>query len=783
MSDLRIADAPELEESEVQGGLKIPTGGFGNKAINMNTVASWVVKDKDLPNKGYVDNATTQVNQGLSGHVANKNNPHEVTKAQLGLGNVDNTADTDKPVSNAVNAALNTKADKSLLDGKADKSATYTKEEVDGTIDDLYQSLEDNFVENGAALPYDPQVTYNDGAIVVEGGVLKKVKGGVLVNAVDAESINVGDTTLDVFAQKQKEKVITARDGGAKGDGVTLDTQALRAQIANLKSGQKLILQDGTYLIDGSLGNLPRGASIVCDGNAEIKLSATAIVQPWVKIITATEDNLIQVNIDGGRYNTIGITGIGSKDTVGWKNVKILNCNIKNTQNAMFAIGASRCLIMGNTVTGTRNSGLLFSLIAGEKVMRNTIANNNFEDMGDTAVAFHSSHLDVEMAYNIVHGNTAKDTQRITGGFAFDFEEGVGELKHHNIFSNNVVEQEFVSEFSQCGFVMGDCRDSLITGNIAKGNRNLLSIGIDIFEGHRITVSNNKLDNFRTGIHTRLTKDCQITGNTILDCGSSINNEFWAYSGITLTNGGDVKNLKVKDNTIIFSENFTDRCAGIGAYCGTTRSMQNIDIKDNTIIGCIGYSIGLQLNSELNKNINIDGNNIYCSDGVLSPPIRVYNTSELALSRNLIINPKHPVTIQKSDKVTISSNKVRDERDVSELSSYFSIGSNQAQQSTNVRLFDNDLESLAANPLLVPVADLTTITLRDNLGFKTRNIGSTTATAGSVVTHGLAFRPKNIVVTPRAAATGLFVSDITTTTFKINFNETNQLQFDWVAEY
>ena len=41
-------------------------------------------------------------------HIANKSNPHGVTKAQVGLGNVDNTSDADKPVSTATQAALNT---------------------------------------------------------------------------------------------------------------------------------------------------------------------------------------------------------------------------------------------------------------------------------------------------------------------------------------------------------------------------------------------------------------------------------------------------------------------------------------------------------------------------------------------------------------------------------------------------------------------------------------------------------------------------------------------------
>lgn len=39
-------------------------------------------------------------------HTANKDNPHKVTKEQVGLGNVDNTSDMDKPVSNAAAEAI-----------------------------------------------------------------------------------------------------------------------------------------------------------------------------------------------------------------------------------------------------------------------------------------------------------------------------------------------------------------------------------------------------------------------------------------------------------------------------------------------------------------------------------------------------------------------------------------------------------------------------------------------------------------------------------------------------
>jgi hypothetical protein len=45
----------------------------------------------------------------LTSHTSNTSNPHSVTKAQVGLGNADNTSDANKPVSTATQTALNAK--------------------------------------------------------------------------------------------------------------------------------------------------------------------------------------------------------------------------------------------------------------------------------------------------------------------------------------------------------------------------------------------------------------------------------------------------------------------------------------------------------------------------------------------------------------------------------------------------------------------------------------------------------------------------------------------------
>lgn len=50
--------------------------------------------------------------KNISTHISDKSNPHGVTKAQVGLGNVDNTSDLNKPISTATQKALDTKQDK-----------------------------------------------------------------------------------------------------------------------------------------------------------------------------------------------------------------------------------------------------------------------------------------------------------------------------------------------------------------------------------------------------------------------------------------------------------------------------------------------------------------------------------------------------------------------------------------------------------------------------------------------------------------------------------------------
>lgn len=62
--------------------------------------------DEDKPVSTAQQAAIDAVSTSLNEHKSNVSNPHKVTKAQVGLGNADNTSDADKPVSTAQAAAI-----------------------------------------------------------------------------------------------------------------------------------------------------------------------------------------------------------------------------------------------------------------------------------------------------------------------------------------------------------------------------------------------------------------------------------------------------------------------------------------------------------------------------------------------------------------------------------------------------------------------------------------------------------------------------------------------------
>ena len=89
-----------------------------DKLITINQASSFTAgvmsaSDKTkldgLKAQAEIDTSINNVQNNLNAHINNRTNPHRVTKEQIGLDQVDNTSDANKPISTATQNALNDK--------------------------------------------------------------------------------------------------------------------------------------------------------------------------------------------------------------------------------------------------------------------------------------------------------------------------------------------------------------------------------------------------------------------------------------------------------------------------------------------------------------------------------------------------------------------------------------------------------------------------------------------------------------------------------------------------
>jgi len=266
MADLRIVDAPEIPTENITGQEKIPTGGSGNYSITLDSVADYTKTTKDLVDTTTVDGKVNGVRQELETHIEDLLNPHQVTKGQIGLGNVDNTADADKPVSNstqsAIIGAVATKADKTYVDNqltlKSDKTYVDSQLALKASQVDVDSSLltksDKTYVDDQLALKTDK--TYTDSQL----------------------ALKVDKTYVDSTLLTKADKTYTDSQLALKVDKTYVDSQdsSLQSQINQKATAEYLdnALTQQTNTVNTTLSNLSTVASkfypTLAQANADI---------------------------------------------------------------------------------------------------------------------------------------------------------------------------------------------------------------------------------------------------------------------------------------------------------------------------------------------------------------------------------------------------------------------------------------------------------------------------------------------------------------------------------
>lgn len=351
MAKLRITDAALL--STVKGNEKIPTGEVGNYAVSIDQVAAYTKEKLNLEDSTSVDNKVLDVQTDIDLHKNDLLNPHQVTKTQVGLGNVDNTSDLDKPLSNADITALSLKADKTYVDSQDQLKADKTT--VEGL---LLLKADKSYVDSQDQLKADKTT--------VEASLLLKAdKVDLTASKVSSDGGQTQQEINDFGGAKWHSKL----GGYDLGATVKLENgDIVKSTVANnstnpninmtgwfvpyMRGSQNLVELTDKATSRSNLDVYSKGEALAKDNNLS-ELSDKAIARTNLDVYSKTETNTAINNAKTILNNTLTSTATDQALTAAQGKVLKDLADTKLTTTSAFGVGQPWTNLTGSRTLGT----------------------------------------------------------------------------------------------------------------------------------------------------------------------------------------------------------------------------------------------------------------------------------------------------------------------------------------------------------------------------------------------------------------------------------------------
>lgn len=594
----------------------------------------------------------------------------------------------------------------------------------------------------------------------------------------------------------------------AIGQGRRIPINAyLNAAIASLAGGQTLFFPAiaAPYCIDvstplngGKLSTepLPNGSHVLMEAGAWITIAPGQM--GGVYFFSPTENNILQINVDGGEFPVRGgMTGrwaaaeCWGTHGIGARNVVIVDSEFRNLTYGVRMLGADGCKIVRSRFQRIKRSGVLIQSDAGRPANNNLVSTNTFEDMGDTAVAFHPTDVGAVVSANAIHRNTAKNTQHLALGFAFDFEPGFsfGRISNNAII-DNTVEQSSISAYQQGGVTMnlysqgGMIARNRLIGNFVEG-----SVGVNIPRNQDVTVIDNHIEGFRGGaVLADGSTRADIKRNAISNCGTGLAGS-GLFSAVTVAWLEGCDDCAIASNDFLWTEDYAYAGVQGGAIMANggdpRKPVVGLRIRDNTIRNPLGFGIGVRGYADAPNAIRdpvLEGNRMTGSHkGRTSSgnPIQMRYVVGGSIRNNQMSEARFGIDLTGSRGLSVQANTLRNAISRAPLPYWVDISG-----ATRIELSNNRFDT----PVLVkvrPIGQLTDPahknTARGNAGFTTENRGVSIELApGGSIPHGLDAMPRFFAVAPSFGVGEVTVS-ANTTDLIVDFRNGERASFTWNA--
>ena len=218
----------------------------------------------------------SSINQALNAHIDNKENPHSVTKEQIGLGNVDNTSDLDKPMSTATKDYIDTKVSGAMVyRGSVQKFSDLPTDAQNG---DVYNVVE-------AHLTYPPNTNYawNGSSWDPLGGSLADVyaKLNEKVDLSTMQFINGQKTFVEPLNMQKGSNKVTVNYGYIKYNDLTFVFPKIAG---NLVVEDQVLMKPSTPVKFSLIGIEPTGSGT----QVSVKLGSNLSYDSTTKTLNAS---------------------------------------------------------------------------------------------------------------------------------------------------------------------------------------------------------------------------------------------------------------------------------------------------------------------------------------------------------------------------------------------------------------------------------------------------------------------------------------------------------------
>lgn len=509
----------------------------------------------------------------IDAHANLTTNPHSVTKDQVGLGNVDNTADTAKPVSTLQQAAIDAHAN------RVDNPHAVTKAQVGlGNVDNTADLSKPVSTAQQAAIDAHANRTDNPHSVTAAQLGLGNTGGEYDdVWTMKAQSFSDGDICATTGYWNRGDgggnKYIYHATGRSVVNGAGLIDEGFYITGANaddyFEAVDKTVanvrhfgavgdgINDDTVEIQSAINTgvgtfIPNGTYKITDTLSVTTNNICITGQGWGSKIqqVTAEKNVFTITGDG--VTVTGIHGIG-EDTTAY--VLFTNCNF------IFATGANNVTIHQCIAEGFRSNGVLIQNTVGIK-----IHDNFFFDQSNQTASSPGADINVyggSRDYAITNNVCLSDVRQ-------------------NIYAN-------ANGTDKVGTIVGNICDTINTATFTPATPVYKYHGIFVSyatstEPAAVTITGNSIANCgSSGIYvTGESGAINITGNTIdsvgaQDPGSGIS------GGVLVT--GQPYAVTVHNNVVNnFSSTFTANTGGITIATDITKSGERVSVTNNYIL-------------------------------------------------------------------------------------------------------------------------------------------------------------------------------------------------------